>query len=162
FDQVPYPNPVTKAVASVTHFARVDNMVSWRAALLYKPVPAGSIYFDAGTSFNPSAEALSLSLATSPLPPEKNTSYEFGSKSEFLSTGLRETAALFQTTKENMREPDPNNSLFNILAGTGRARGFELEAQGHITDAWQIIAGYAYTYGVVIKSPVIGAASDLG
>ena len=53
-------------------------MPSWRAALVYKPVTIGSIYFDAGTSFNPSAESLSLSAATANLPPEKNRTYELG------------------------------------------------------------------------------------
>ena len=39
---------------------RTDNMPSWRAAIVYKPLPNGSVYFAYGTSFNPSAETLSL------------------------------------------------------------------------------------------------------
>src|SRR6202012_1330631 len=35
-------------------FSRTDSLVSWRGALVYKPVEIGSIYFAAGTSFNPS------------------------------------------------------------------------------------------------------------
>src|SRR5690606_17739388 len=35
-------------------FANNDDMISWRAAVLYKPVDYGSIYFAYGTSFNPS------------------------------------------------------------------------------------------------------------
>src|SRR5262249_39592520 len=54
----------TQSVTPVAAFRRSDTMPSWRAALVYKPVPAGSIYFDAGTSFNPSAETLSLSAST--------------------------------------------------------------------------------------------------
>jgi len=162
YDQVAYPNPVTRAPVNTTHFLNTNYELSWRGAVVYKPLPNASVYFDAGTSFNPSAEALSLSLATAALPPEKNTSYEVGSKWEFLDGNLLFTAALFQTTKENLREPDPNNSLFNILAGTGVAKGGELELQGHITPEWQIIAGYAYTYGVITKSPTTGPASDLG
>ena len=61
-------------------FSRVDEMPSWRAALVYKPVQMGSVYVAAGTSFNPSAESLSLSASNASLPPEKNRSYEFGSK----------------------------------------------------------------------------------
>ena len=63
-------------------------MVSWRGALIYKPLPNGSIYFDAGTSFNPSAEALSLSLATAPLPPVENMTSEIGTKWELLRRRL--------------------------------------------------------------------------
>ena len=65
-----------KAVAPASAFNRVDQMPSWRAAVVYKPVQAGSIYFDAGTSFNPSAESLALSAGTADLPPEKNRTYE--------------------------------------------------------------------------------------
>ncbi len=44
-----------------TPFSRVDDMVSWRGGAVYKPSPNGSVYGAAGTSFNPSAEGLSLS-----------------------------------------------------------------------------------------------------
>ena len=50
-------------------FKRVDVMPSWRSALVFKPVAGGSIYFDYGTSFNPSAETLALSVATQNAPP---------------------------------------------------------------------------------------------
>jgi catecholate siderophore receptor len=36
---------------------RADEMRQLRAAIVYKPVPIGSVYFSTGTSFNPSAEA---------------------------------------------------------------------------------------------------------
>src|SRR5262249_13982426 len=48
----------TQQVAPASAFNRVDNMPSWRAAVVVKPTSFGSIYFDAGTSFNPSAESL--------------------------------------------------------------------------------------------------------
>ncbi len=62
----------SQSVAPVAAFRRIDEMPSWKAAAVYKPVAIGSIYFDAGTSFNPSAESLSLSASTASLPPEKN------------------------------------------------------------------------------------------
>jgi catecholate siderophore receptor len=43
----------SQTVAPASAFSRVDEMPSWRAALVYKSAAAGSIYFDAGTSFNP-------------------------------------------------------------------------------------------------------------
>ena len=92
-------------------------MLSWRGAVDLQADANGSIYFDAGTSFNPSAEALSLSLATAPLPPVKNRSYELGSKWDLFDGRLAVSGALFHTNQYNVREPDPNNPLFNILAG---------------------------------------------
>lgn len=61
-------------------FDHIDRELSWRTALIYKPLPNGSLYFDAGNSFNPSAEALLLSLATAPLPPVETITYEIGTK----------------------------------------------------------------------------------
>ena len=98
-------------------------MPSWRAALVYKPVSIGSIYFDAGTSFNPSAESLSLSASTANLPPEKNRTYELGSKWDLNGGRLSLARRLFRTEKLNAREPDPTNPLLNVLAGTQRVDG---------------------------------------
>jgi catecholate siderophore receptor len=49
-----------QTVAPVVNLNRTDNMPSYRAAIVYKPAPNGSIYFAYGTSFNPSAETLTL------------------------------------------------------------------------------------------------------
>jgi catecholate siderophore receptor len=162
FDQVTFANPVTLAGAASAAFTHVDSAITWRGALVYKPRPEGSVYFDAGTSFNPSAEALSLSMATAPLPPVQNQSYELGTKWDLLGGGLAFTGALFHSEQLNVREPNPNNPLFNILAGDAVAKGLELLTTGHLTPEWEIIAGYAYTYSVITKSPVVGPASDLG
>jgi catecholate siderophore receptor len=162
FDQLTYANPDTGAGAGGSAFHETNYHLSWRGALVYKPLPNGSIYFDAGTSFDPSAEALSLSAANQALPPVENKSYEFGSKWEFFDSRMALDGALFRTNQINVSEPDPNNPNFNILAGDALAEGFEIDAAGHLTDRWQLIAGYAYTYSVIDKSPRVGPASDLG
>jgi catecholate siderophore receptor len=133
-------------------FNRVDQMPSWRAALVYKPVSIGSIYFDAGTSFNPSAESLSLSTSTANLPPEKNLTYEFGSKWDFSQRRLSVRTALFQTEKLNAREPDPTNPLLNVLAGAQRVRGAQFEVRGRLTSRWEMLSSYAYLDGKVVSS----------
>jgi catecholate siderophore receptor len=142
--------------------SRIDRKATYRTALVYKPVPAGSVYFATGTSFNPSAESLSLSAANQALPPEETQSYEIGTKWDLLGGALALSGALFRSEKTNMQEPDPNNSLFNVLAGSGIAEGGELQVSGHITENWQIISGYAYTYSAVTKSTRTGPGSDLG
>jgi catecholate siderophore receptor len=70
--------------------------------------------------------------------------------------------ALFYTNQFNVSEPDPNNPLVNVLAGDAVAKGGELQAAGYLTDAWEITAGYGYTYSVIDKSPRVGPATDLG
>jgi catecholate siderophore receptor len=162
FGQSTFPNPVTGAGGGQSNFARRDEMISWRAGIVYKPVPNGSIYFDAGTSFDPSAEALSLSAANAGLPPVKNRTFEIGNKWEFFDSRLAASGALFYTNQYNVAEPDPNNPLVNILAGDAVAKGGEVQLAGHLTDAWEILAGYGYTYSVIGKSSRVGPTSDLG
>jgi catecholate siderophore receptor len=124
---------------------------------VYKPVDAGSFYVDAGTSFNPSAESLSLSAATANLPPEKNRTYEAGTKWDF-ARRLSLRAAAFQTVKLNAREPDPTNSLLNVLAGTERVNGFQTEVHGRLTSRWEMMASYANLDSRMISSNYYPAA----
>jgi len=142
----------SQSVAPAAAFHRVDQMPSWRAAVVYKPVSNGSIYFDAGTSFNPSAESLSLSASTASLPPEKNRTYEFGTKWDFSQNRLSLRAAAFRTTKLDAREPDPNNSLLNVLAGTQRVDGIQVEARARLTSRWDLMGSYANLDGKVVSS----------
>jgi catecholate siderophore receptor len=142
----------TQSVAPIAAFKRVDEMTSLRAAIVYKPNSDGSVYFGYGSSFNPSAETLSLSASTVNLEPEKNRTYEVGSKWELFSRKLSLRGALFRTEKLNAREPDPNNPLLNVLAGQHRVNGFELEAQGNMTRRWQMLSSYAFMDSKLVKS----------
>lgn len=148
----------TQQVAPASAFNRVDEMPSWRAALVYKPAPIGSIYFDAGTSFNPSAESLSLSAATANLPPEKNLTYELGTKWDLDHRRLSLRSGIFRTEKTNAREPDPNNPLLDVLAGTERVDGAEFQAQGRPTSRWEILSSFAYLDSKVVSSQYYPAA----
>ena len=80
FYQQSFNNPVTGTGAGYTALQHKDDMASWRGGIVYKPLPIGSIYFDAGTSFDPSAEALSLQASTANLAPVKNKTYELGTQ----------------------------------------------------------------------------------
>ena len=148
-----------QTVAPASSFSRVDDMPSWRAALVYKPMGMGSFYFDAGTSFNPSAESLSLSAATADLPPEKNRTLELGSKWDFPHELLSLRAAVFQTVKLNAREPDPTNPLLNVLTGTERVNGAQLEMRAHLSSRWDIMGSYANLDGRMVSSNYYPAAA---
>jgi catecholate siderophore receptor len=131
-------------IGTVSHFSHVDNIFSPRAALVYKPTENTSLYFSYGTSFNPSAESLSLAASNADLAPEKDRTFEFGGKAQVLDGLLSLTAAVFNTEMTNARISDPTNLTLQTLAGTERVNGFELGAQGRITENWEIIAGYTY------------------
>lgn len=141
-----------QSVAPAAEFARIDDMVSWRGSLVYKPVPNGSLYVTAGTSFNPSIEQLALSAANANVGPEESMTYEAGIKWAFLDEHLNANFAVFRDEKTNARTPDPNNTLLNILSGEQRVDGFEIGLNGHLTPRWQIFAGYAFLVSEVVKS----------
>ena len=141
-----------QTVGNAVQLSRVDEMPNWRAAIAYKPQSNGTIYFDAGTSSNPSAEALSLSVANVDLSPEENQTFEIGTKWDLLSGQLAVRAALFQTEKLNAREPDPNDSTLQVLAGKQRVRGGEIEVSGSVTKDWRVNLAYAYLDGRLTES----------
>jgi catecholate siderophore receptor len=127
-----------------SHFSHTDDIVSPRAALVYKPTDNSSVYFSYGTSFNPSAENLSLAASNADLGPEKDRTFEIGGKAQVLDGMLSLTAAAFDTEMTNARITDPTNPTLQTLSGTERVHGFEFDAQGHLTDKWSILAGYTY------------------
>jgi len=136
--------PVAAAIKSV------DAMATYRAGIVYKPVENGSLYFSHGTSFNPSAESLSqltsgrtLGTQNALLPPEKNRSFEVGTKWQFWNARLETRAALFRLEKENARIPSSVPGV-NILGGSQQVNGFELSLSGAITEQWHARAGFAY------------------
>jgi catecholate siderophore receptor len=124
-------------------------MLSWRAAIVYKPVEEGSVYFSYGTSFNPATELLVSSSASAIInqfdtDPEENRSYEVGTKWDLFEERLSVTAALFRTEKTNARTADPADPTSFELSGEQVVQGFELGLAGSITDNWRVFAGYTY------------------
>jgi catecholate siderophore receptor len=148
----------TQSVPPASAYNQLTEMPTWRAGIVFKPVHAGSIYVSAGTSFNPSAEMLALSAATASLPPETNRTIEAGTKWDFLKSKLSFTGAIFNTVKTNAREPDPNNSLIDVLAGNQRVNGVQVGMRGHLTSRWELLTSYAYLDGKVVSSGYYPAA----
>lgn len=144
--------------------SNVDNMLNYSAGLTYKLAPNGMAYFSYGTSTNPSGEcagmaggadgasACTLSAGNVNLDPEKNRSFELGTKWELYNDRLLLSAALFRTEKTNARVTDPVTGSGVALAGKSRAQGIELGVAGEINDRWGISAGYTYTDAKWINS----------
>jgi catecholate siderophore receptor len=126
-------------------FERTDGMVSWRGGAVFKPRENGSVYAGAGTSFNPSAEGLSLSATTVNLAPERTRNYEVGTKWDLPRRRLSVNAAIFQTEKTNARTPGINpGDPPTVLRGRQRVQGLEAGAAGRLTSRWEIYGGYAF------------------
>jgi catecholate siderophore receptor len=148
------------ANGAVTELSRSDRMLSWRGGLIFKPQPNGSIYFGYGTSFNPSAEGLTLTDAVEGLEPEESRSYELGTKWDFFKERASVTMALFRTEKTNARTPgvDPNDPP-QILDGVQTVQGIELGLAGSITEDWKVFGGYAFMDSEIEES---NNANELG
>jgi catecholate siderophore receptor len=150
---------ITVASGAVLHLDHVDRLGSPRAALVIKPTPMQSYYLSFGTSFDPSAEALSLTTRTANLGPVKAKTYEAGAKTGWLDGALGLTGALFRTEVDNAQTNDPDNPTVTVLNGDQRVDGLELAASGHLTQQWEIFSGYTYLDGKTIRS---GTAAYVG
>ena len=150
----PAPPKGGVVTAPVAPISRVDQQPSYRAAFVYKPSSHGSVYFDYGTSFNPGAESLSLSvgLANSSAAPEENETYEAGVKWSFLNERLMAECAVFRTEKDNARETDPTNANNIVAAGNQLVKGVQFSMVGRLPQGTDIVAGYAYLDSAVIYS----------
>ncbi|GGF26901.1 ligand-gated channel [Aliidongia dinghuensis] len=152
-------NQYTLATATTLHLDHVDHETSPRAAIVIKPDDTQSYYFSYGTSFDPSAEALTLTTKTAGLSPVEAKTYEVGGKTSWLGGMFNVTGALFHTEVDNAQTNDPDNPTITTLAGDQRVRGFELGINGYITPAWEIYAGYTYLDAKTIRS---GTAAFVG
>src|SRR4029453_17146228 len=141
----------TRPTGVLQEFERTDYMWSPRASVVVQPTSWQTYYFSYGTSFNPSAEALTLALNNADTRPEKNVSYELGAKLDLLKNMLGVRGALFRTEKTNARTIDPATGIM-VLDGEQRVDGFELEAVGRPLSGWNIFVNYTYLDSLVTRS----------
>jgi catecholate siderophore receptor len=155
----------TAAQAAFNNTANVEeNLLSWYAGIVYKPIPISSIYAAIATSESPigneldstSSEYNGLTIFSAGLEPEVATGIEFGTKWELFDRRLLATAAIFQTDKDNARTNRGVNNAATQLAignqGEYRVRGIELGVAGNITDAWSAFGGIVLLNTEVLDS----------
>lgn len=146
---------------------RVDKDLTYRGAVVWRPVQNLNLYAAYGTSFNPSGEGIESFVSSGRfagqsninLAPETAESVEIGAKlSLFDDAGLL-TVSAFRLTKDNVRVPDPETPGFNSLGGKQRADGAEIEFQA-ATGGWRVRAGYTFLDAKTLDSspagPIVG------
>jgi catecholate siderophore receptor len=150
------PAPATPPVPDLD---RVDETVTWRAGITYKPVPNVSLYAGAGTSVNPSIEGFTQvapNAALDALKPERSRTFEIGAKWDAFNGKLLVNGAVFRIEKTNSRTPGLTGEAPIVLDGEQRVDGIELGATGWITQRWQLIAAYTYLDSEVVESNTPG------
>lgn len=129
-------------------FETKDDLVSPRVGVVYKPMPALSLYANYSLAHLPRAgeQLSSLSLNNSALAPEKFKNYELGAKWD-VGSSLAATAAVFRLDRTNVVVLDPADptGATTMLSDGQRIEGLELGVTGNVTSAWSVAGGYAYT-----------------
>jgi catecholate siderophore receptor len=138
---------------------RIDNLVSPRAGLVFKPFTPISVYGSYSISYLPSSgdQFSSLTTITQQVKPEKFSNYEAGVKWD-VSRSLSLTTAVFRLDRTNTRSTDPNDPTRIVQTGSQRTTGFEIGATGSVTRAWRIAGGYAWQDAHVTSATVAARA----
>ncbi len=138
---------------------RVDNLVSPRLGLVYKPVTPVSVYGSYAVSYLPSSgdQFSSLTSITEQMKPEKFTNYELGAKWE-PHAALIVTTAVYQLDRTNTRSIDPNDPTRIVQTGSQRTKGFELGVTGRLTSKWLVAGGYSYQDAFVTSATAAARA----
>ena len=138
---------------------RIDNLVSPRAGIIFKPATAISVYGTYSVSYLPSSgdQFSSLTTITQQAIPEKFNNYEAGVKWD-MRRDLSLTTAVYRLDRTNTRATDPNNPTAIVQTGSQRTNGFELGLSGSVTRKWKITGGYAYQDAFVTSATTAAKA----
>lgn len=123
---------------------RYDEAFNPRVGIVYQPIEPLSLYASFSRSFAPNFGTTSDGET---LEPERGTQYEIGARAELLDGRLLANLALYDLTKVNIADSDPNDPTFTFFVAIGeqRSRGIELDVAGEVLPGLNLIASYAYT-----------------
>jgi catecholate siderophore receptor len=138
---------------------RVDDLVSPRLGIVFKPATPVSIYGSYGVSYLPSSgdQFASLTAVTKEVEPERFRSYEVGLKWD-VRPDLSVTTAVYRLDRTHTRSTDPNDPTRIVQTGSQRTRGYELGLSGRVTSFWSIAGGYAYQDAFVTSATTAARA----
>lgn len=148
-----------------------DTLLNGHLGVSYKINPMGMVYAsygtaqdinggepDTGTSSGYGGLVIHNGSAAG-AKPETSQNIELGTKWNLLDDKLLATAAVFQTTKDNVMEGANYDTEGTFNTGKNRVRGIELGLAGNLTKNFQLQAGAAIMKSKVLRSAV---ASNVG
>lgn len=136
-------------------FNRVDNVWSPRVGVVFKPVERLAFYASYSKSFLPQSgdQFATLSATTENFKPEEFENKEIGFKWE-VTPRLMLTGAIFRLDRKNQSVAIAPGE--NAIIGESRTEGGELAVTGHLSDNWEVVAGYGYQDAEVVQGPLTG------
>ncbi|NSY09993.1 TonB-dependent siderophore receptor [Agrobacterium tumefaciens] len=128
-----------------------DGKFTWRAGLVYNFDNGLSPYAGYSTSFNPASGTDRLGNAFEPTTGEQ---LEVGVKYQPNGSNSFVTLSAYHLTQDNVLSPDttPGFTNYSVQTGQVRMRGVELEGKAEITDAFSVLASYAYTDSEITRA----------
>lgn len=128
-----------------------DGKFTWRAGLVYNFDNGLSPYAGYSTSFNPASGTDRLGNAFEPTTGEQ---FEVGVKYQPNGSNSFVTLSAYHLTQDNVLSPDttPGFTNYSVQTGQVRMRGVELEGKAEITDAFSVLASYAYTDSEITRA----------
>lgn len=153
----------TYSTAGVMNGSYATEFSNWsqRVGVLFQPSELASFHFSYGTSFNASADVYSYvyqpnvtaanATRASNTPPEQSRNIEVGAKLDSADKRYTTRLAVFQSTKFNERNTDPESAATTfLLSGKRHTTGLEVDASGLITPKWEIYGSYMWMPDAII------------
>ena len=136
---------------------------NYQAGVVLKPAMNGSVYLSTGTSSSPSGNTLgdgteNLATANADLEPERDRTYELGTKWALAHNRLSLTSAVFKTETANARAAVAGGLQETI--GDELVRGFEVGVSGNITTRWSMLASYAFLDSEIVDDGPVATNED--
>ncbi|MFZ1607712.1 MAG: TonB-dependent receptor, partial [Rhodoferax sp.] len=163
FDSIATTGAAVGAINS--SYAQTIGDWSQRLGVLFQPNELQSFHFSWGTSFNTSADTYSYSALSANTPPEQSNNIELGAKLDSADKRFTTRLAVFQSTKFNERNTDPDSSAEAfLLSGKRHSSGFEIDVTGRLTPKWEVFGSYLWLPDAVIDiaSPTAAAGDRQG
>lgn len=153
---IPYPVPPAEPAVTQNPLARnVNDLLSYRLGLVYKPTERSSIYIAQGNSETPSQSSVNGAcdvVRSCNVDPEKAKILEVGGKWE-VDGKLTLTASMFRNERTNFRVDSGDPAVpEQQLDGSSRVDGVALGATGAIGDRWSLFANYTHLDSEVLQN----------
>lgn len=159
-----FSNTGANAGAQTGDYGFSDTLVNGHLGASYKVAPKGIVYASIGTAqdINGGEPDTGTSSGYGGLviyngsaagaKPETSRNLEIGTKWNLLNDKLLATAAIFQTTKNDVMEGANYDTEGTFNTGKNRVHGIEFGLAGNITKDFQVQAGAAFMKSKVLKS----------